>query len=75
MNSNLKIKILYDFKDGPWGGANQFLKVLRDEFINLGIYEEETEKAECIIFYSYQKPNQLLQDHCYIHIYKYQHLL
>ncbi|NMC51674.1 methyltransferase domain-containing protein [Candidatus Kuenenbacteria bacterium] len=61
MNSNLKIKILYDFKDGPWGGANQFLKVLRDEFINLGIYEEETEKAECIIFYSYQKLPEVVE--------------
>jgi len=61
MNSNLKIKILYDFKDGPWGGANQFLKVLRDEFMNLGIYEAEVEKANCIIFYSYQKLPEVLR--------------
>ncbi len=61
MNNSLKIKILYDFKDGPWGGANQFLKVLREEFMGLGIYEEEAEKANCIIFYSYQKLPEVLQ--------------
>ncbi|NMB47896.1 methyltransferase domain-containing protein [Candidatus Kuenenbacteria bacterium] len=60
MNSNLKIKILYDFQDGPWGGGNQFFQALRNEFRKLGIYEEELAKANCILFYSYQKLEEVI---------------
>lgn len=61
MNNSLKIKILYDFQDGPWGGANQFLKILRDEFIRLGVYEEDIARANCIIFYSYHKLQEVVE--------------
>ena len=30
----MKINIHYDFKDGPYGGGNQFLKALKNEFIS-----------------------------------------
>jgi len=45
MNYNLKINILLDFKDGPFGGGNQFLKALKKElskskFIFTNSYKE-----------------------------------
>jgi len=49
----MKIYILYNFQDQPWGGGNQFLKALKKEFIKLGIYEENPEKADIILFNSY----------------------
>ena len=48
----MKIHILYLFKDGPWGGGNQFLKALRNEFIKMNFYEEIPEKADVILFNS-----------------------
>ena len=47
---NLKINILYDFKDGPWGGGNQFLKALRKGLIQKGAYDDNVESADVIIF-------------------------
>jgi glycosyltransferase involved in cell wall biosynthesis len=49
----ISISICYKFVEGPWGGINQFLKVLREEFIKKGIYEENYTKAEVILFNSY----------------------
>lgn len=40
-------------KDGPWGGANQFLKALRQIFIKLGIYEENPFMADVVLFNSH----------------------
>jgi len=61
MNSSLKVNIFFDFQDGPWGGGNQFFKTLRKEFRALGIYEEDVEKANCVLFYSYQKLNKVIE--------------
>lgn len=49
----MKIHILYNFKQGPWGGGNQFLKVLKKEFKKQNIYEENFKKANIILFNSY----------------------
>ena len=49
----MKIHILYDFKDQPWGGGNQFLKALKSEFEKQNVYEEEANKANVILFNSY----------------------
>jgi len=49
----MKIHILYNFQPGSWGGGNQFLKVLKKEFMKKGIYEKSPEKAEVILFNSY----------------------
>lgn len=49
-----KINILYEFKDGPYGGGNQFLKALKSEFVKLGVYENEAEKADIIILNGHQ---------------------
>jgi len=49
----MKINILYNFRENPWGGGNQFLKALKKEFIKKGIYEKNLERAEIILFNSY----------------------
>lgn len=49
----MKIHILFEFIDGPWGGGNQFLKALRNEFISLDAYTDDIRKADIILFNSY----------------------
>jgi len=49
----MKIHILYNFQQRPWGGGNQFLKALKEEFINKRIYEEEIYKADVILINSH----------------------
>jgi len=46
----MKIHILYPFKDGPWGGANQFLKAIKVYFVKKGCYENSPDKADVILF-------------------------
>lgn len=48
----MKINILYPFKDGPWGGANQFLKAVKEYFIKKESYTEKIEDADIILFNS-----------------------
>ena len=45
----MKIHILYDFVDGPYGGGNQFLKGLKDYFVNKGLYEDDYANADVIL--------------------------
>jgi glycosyltransferase involved in cell wall biosynthesis len=45
----MKINILYNFLDGPYGGGNQFLKALRNAFIVKEVYEENPLLADIII--------------------------
>ena len=49
----MKIHILYNFQNQPWGGGNQFLKALKKEFEGRGIYEDKPEKADVILFNSH----------------------
>ncbi|WP_371803585.1 glycosyltransferase [Candidatus Lokiarchaeum ossiferum] len=46
----MKINILFPFKDKPWGGANQFLKALKNEFLEKKVYSESPEDADIILF-------------------------
>ena len=48
----MKIKIIYEFNDGPWGGANQFLKALRKELQDEKIYTENDAEADVFIINS-----------------------
>lgn len=45
----VKIHILYDFVDGPWGGGNQFLKALRDCWRREGTYSEDVAGAGAVL--------------------------
>jgi len=49
----MKIHISYNFQKGPWGGGNQFLKALKEEFTKRGFYEEGIHDADIILFNSY----------------------
>ncbi len=43
------IHILFEFKDGPYGGANQFLKALQHNLRKLGHYQEDIKAANVIL--------------------------
>lgn len=48
------INILFPFVDGPWGGGNQFLKGLRNYFVDKGVYDPEPNTADVVLFNSHQ---------------------
>ena len=48
----MKLKIVFEFKDGPWGGGNQFLKALKSECEKKGIYTEDDEEADAFLINS-----------------------
>ncbi|MDP1833394.1 MAG: glycosyltransferase [Candidatus Moranbacteria bacterium] len=56
-----KIHILLKFKDGPWGGGNQFLKALKGELARMGAYENDPLKADVILFNSHHNIKELLK--------------
>ncbi len=56
----MKITIFYKFQETPWGGANQFLKALRNYFRQVGCYEEDAELADVLLFVSYPFNNEVL---------------
>lgn len=49
----MKISIIYDFREGPYGGGNQFLKALRLEFQKKGAYTDKSEDADVFLFNGY----------------------
>jgi glycosyltransferase involved in cell wall biosynthesis len=53
--NNLKIHILFDFKKGPYGGGNQFLKNLKYEFLKKNKYCEKATEANVILFNSFHE--------------------
>jgi glycosyltransferase involved in cell wall biosynthesis len=57
----MKMHILYNFKDGAWGGGNQFLKALQKCFIKVGFYAESPEDADVILFNSHHKLNSVIK--------------
>ena len=50
----MKIKIIYKFKNKPTGGTNQFLKALKNNFVELGIYTDSDEEANVFLLNAYQ---------------------
>jgi len=63
----MKAHILYKIKDAPFGGVNQFLKALRNEFVRRDIYEQDAEKADIILFDSFP----FNEEHKFKLLYKY----
>lgn len=49
----MKIHILHNLRDEPWGGGNQFLKALRGEWMWQGTYTDTSEEADGILINSY----------------------
>ncbi len=60
-NKLMKINIFFPFSDKPLGGGNQFLKALRNYFIEKKIYENNPVKADVILFNSHHKINKLIK--------------
>jgi len=57
----MKIHILYNFKEGAWGGGNQFLKALRKYFVKKGCYAESPNDADVILFNSHHELKSVLR--------------
>jgi len=53
MHKEMKISILYKFRNTAWGGANQFLRALRNYFYKKECYADDPQSADVIIFISY----------------------
>jgi len=51
----VKVHIVYKFKETAWGGGNQFLKALRDKFIEMCVYEDSPVNADIILFNSHHE--------------------
>jgi len=56
----MKIHILFEFVDGPWGGGNQFLKGLRRYLESINAYADAPADADAILFNSHHRMNELL---------------
>jgi glycosyltransferase involved in cell wall biosynthesis len=57
---NTRFHIIYDFREGPYGGGNQFLKALRAAARNVGVYAEREEDADFFLFNGYPFGNNLI---------------
>lgn len=51
-----KVYILFPFREGPWGGCNQFLVALRDELKRTEHLADSPERADIILFDSINIP-------------------
>ncbi|MDG1143432.1 MAG: hypothetical protein P8N92_02135, partial [Burkholderiales bacterium] len=58
--SKVRIHILYSFRDGPWGGANQFLKALREEIRTHGNWADSPADADVILFDSFNESQTVI---------------
>jgi glycosyltransferase involved in cell wall biosynthesis len=57
----MKIHIIFTFQKGPYGGGNQFLKALRNECREAGIYTDDPGQADVFLFNSFQNLRQALK--------------
>ncbi len=57
----MKIYIQWKFRDGPWGGGNQFLKALRKELIRTNCYTENPEESDVILFNSHHHLDEIVK--------------
>ena len=54
----MKVHILFELKEGPWGGGNQFLKSLKQYLQSVNVYENDVHRADVILLNSYQYVNE-----------------
>tara|TARA_B100000315_G_scaffold260087_1_gene319199 strand:+ start:3998 stop:5014 length:1017 start_codon:yes stop_codon:yes gene_type:complete len=57
----MKIHILFSFREKSWGGGNQFLKTLRQEFRRTNRYAESLEYANVILFNSHHDISRVVR--------------
>ncbi len=56
----MKIKIIFKFRAGPWGGGNQFLLALKDRLSDVGQLAENMCEADIVLFDSFNDADQVL---------------
>lgn len=56
-----KIHIFFKFTDQPWGGGNQFLKALRNEFKKNNVYSNNSKNADFILFNSHHNLKNIVK--------------
>lgn len=61
----MKIHILTQLREGAWGGGNQFLKALKKEWKQQGVYEDNADNADALLFNSYPFRAEYLFDEVY----------
>ena len=57
----MKINICYDIKNIPHGGANQFLKAVKKQFIQKEVYCENAILADIVLFNSHHNIDDLIK--------------
>ena len=57
----MKVKILFRFKTGSWGGGNQFLSALRDSLVRKGYWAENLCDAKIVLFDSFNDIDLVLR--------------
>jgi len=55
-----KCHILFQFREGPWGGSNQFLTGLRDRWQAGGCWAQRPEQADVILFDSFNEAQEVI---------------
>jgi glycosyltransferase involved in cell wall biosynthesis len=58
--TQIKVFIHTEFAEGPWGGGNQFLKALKNEFRKRNCYTENPKKAGVILFNSHHYLDEII---------------
>lgn len=56
----MKVYIVYPVTDAPWGGANQFLRMLRNGLRARGCYAEQPNLADAVLFNSHHELSEVL---------------
>ncbi len=57
----MKINIFLNIKKGAYGGGNQFLKALKEYFLNKNVYSENIYDADVILFNSHHQVQELIK--------------
>jgi len=56
----MKVHILFTFREGPWGGCNQFLTGLRDAWRTAGCWADTPDEADVLLFDSYNNAHEAI---------------
>lgn len=56
-----RLHIAYPIQKGPWGGGNQFLSDLKDEWQRQGVYADTPDSADIVLFNAHHDPMRILE--------------
>ena len=49
----MKVGIVFSYVEGPWGGGNQFLKALQEQFVAMDVFAADHRDADVCLFNSH----------------------